>query len=198
MVYKQNTISNAITLFNKKRPQHQKTRINNAIRARELRVIGAEDENLGVLSHADALAKAQAVGLDLIEISPNATPPVARIADYGKHQYEQKKKQQEAHRKAHTTEMKTLQVKIGTGEHDLTLKAKRASAWLKEGHRIKFDLFLPGRTKYMDKNFLKDRMDRMLNLVSEDFKIADGPRKSPKGMSVILERAPSGTTSPSA
>jgi len=166
-----------------------KIRINNAIRARELRVIGADEENLGILPARDAVAKAEEAGLDLIEISPNANPPVARIADYGRYQYEQKKKNKEVKRNANITEVKTIQIKIGTGESDLVLKAKKASGWLKEGHRIKFDLFLPGRTKYMDREFLQERMNRMLNLVTEDFKVADGPKKSPKGMTVILEKA---------
>ena len=87
-----------------------------------------------------------------------------------------------------TWKTKVIQIKIGTGEHDLTLKAKNISKWLKEGNRIKLDLFLAGRTKYMDKDFLKGRFDRILNLVTEDFKIADGPKKSPKGMSLILEK----------
>lgn len=152
-------------------------------------MIGNDGHNFGVISLSEAVKHAQDAGLDLIEISPDAKPPVAKIADFGKFQYELKKKAQEVKRKSHATEVKTLQVKIGTGEHDLVLKAKKASAWLKEGHRIKFDLFLPGRTKYMEKDFLRERMDRMLNLVTEEFKIADGPKKSPKGMTVILEKA---------
>jgi translation initiation factor IF-3 len=77
---------------------------------------------------------------------------------------------------------------LNTGQHDLELKAKRASEWLKEGHRVKFDLFLIGRAKYMEKDFLKERMDRMLKFVTEEYKVADGPKKSPKGMTMILEK----------
>lgn len=151
-------------------------------------MIGPEGENIGVISRDEALAKATEAGLDLIEISPQAKPPVAKITDYGKYQYEMKKKAREVKKNAHATEVKTIQVKIGTGEHDLNIKAKRASDWLKEGHRIKFDLFLPGRAKYMEKNFLVERMERMLNLLSVDYKIADGPKKSPKGLTAILEK----------
>jgi len=74
-----------------------------------------------VISTEDAVKKAEEAGLDLIEISPNAKPPVAKIMDYGKFQYEQKKKQSEIKAKSHVTETKTVQVKIGTGEHDLSL-----------------------------------------------------------------------------
>ncbi len=164
-------------------------RINNQITAPELRVIGANGENFGVLSFRDAIEKAKEAGLDLIEISPKANPPVAKIMDYGKFQYAESKKLKVAKNKAHTVEIKNIQVKVGTGDHDLSLKAKKASVWLKEGNRIKIDLFLPGRTKFMDEKFLRERMERVLKLITEDYKIADPAKKSPKGLSVIIERA---------
>ena len=166
-----------------------KVRINNQIRAFEVRVVNDEGENLGTMPVREAIAKAQAEGLDLIEISPNAKPPIVKITDYGKFQYDLKKKQKETKSKASVTETKVLQVKIGTGEHDLKLKAKNASKWLKEGHRIKLDLFLAGRAKYMKQDFLKERLDRLLVLITENYKIADGPKKSPKGLTVILEKS---------
>ena len=122
-------------------------RINNQIRANELRVINLDGENLGVLSFKDALAKAMEQGMDLIEISPQAVPPIAKIMDFGKYQYEQNKKQKKAKSGAHKTETKSVQIKIGTGDNDLSLKARKASEWLKEGHRIKVELFLSGRSK---------------------------------------------------
>ena len=166
-----------------------RTRINEAIRASELRVVTADGDNLGVLSREEALARAEDAELDLIEISPNANPPVAKIMDFGKYQYEQKKKQKEMKAKSHSTETKNIQVKIGTGDHDLALKAKKASEWLKEGHRVKFDLYLRGRAKYLDKDFLETRMDRMLKLVTENYKVADPAKKSPKGLTMVIERA---------
>jgi translation initiation factor IF-3 len=168
---------------------HQHVRVNHHIRATELRVLGAEGENLGVLSLSDALKAAETAGLDLIEISPTATPPVAKIMDYGKFEYDRNKKLKSAKAKAHVIETKTVQVKIGTGDHDLELKAKKTSEWLKEGNRIKIDLFLVGRSKYMDFNFLKERLERILKLVTVDYKIADTPKKSPKGLTVIIEKA---------
>jgi translation initiation factor IF-3 len=163
-------------------------KINNQIKAPELRVITESGDNLGVLSFAEALDKAREAGMDLIEISPNANPPVAKIMDYGKFQYAENKKQKVAKAKAHTVEVKNIQIKVGTGDHDLELKAKKSSEWLKEGNRIKIDLFLPGRTKYMDEKFLRERMDRVLKLITEQYKIADPAKKSPKGLSVIIER----------
>lgn len=164
-------------------------RINHQIRATELRIIGAEGENVGVISLSAALKMAQEAGLDLIEISPKATPPVAKIMDYGKFQYDENKKQKQAKARTKIVEVKSLQVKIGTGEHDLTLKAKKASEWLGENHRIKIDLFLPGRAKYLDKKFLEERMERLLKLLTVDYKIADPAKKSLKGLTIIIERA---------
>lgn len=166
----------------------ERVRINQFIRARELRVIGAEGENLGVLALADALKAAEEAGFDLIEISPMAVPPVAKIMDYGKYQYELKKRAKEVKAKSHVTETKSVQVKIGTGEHDLTLKAKRAAAWLEEGHRVKIDLFLWGRYKYMEEAFLKERLVRFLKIIPADYKIADEMKRSPKGFTTTLER----------
>ncbi|HAT68138.1 MAG: translation initiation factor IF-3 [Candidatus Yonathbacteria bacterium RIFOXYC2_FULL_47_9] len=166
-----------------------KTKINHQIRAKELRVLTDTGENYGVLSLSEALAKAQELGLDLIEISPNAEPPVAKIMDYGKFQYQQSKKLKEAKSRAHVTETKSLQVKIGTSEHDLELKAKNASKWLKEGHRVKINLFLVGRSKYTEMDFKKERLGRVLTLISEEYKISGEPVKSPKGLTIILERA---------
>jgi translation initiation factor IF-3 len=164
------------------------TRINHNIRAKEVRVIGPEGENIGVISLSDALAKAQEYGLDLIEISPNAVPPVAKIMEYGKFSYEQQKKRREIKAKSHTTETKSVQVKIGTGDHDLELKAKKAATWLAEGHRVKVDLFLWGRYKYMEFAFLKERLERFLKLIPHEFKLAEPIAKSPKGLATVIER----------
>jgi translation initiation factor IF-3 len=108
--------------------------------------------------------------------------------DYGKFQYTENKKQKVAKSKAHTVEVKNIQIKVGTGDHDLELKAKKTSEWLKEGNRIKIDLFLPGRTKYMDEKFLRERMERVLKLITEEFKIAVPAQKSMKGLSIVIEK----------
>lgn len=164
-------------------------RVNDAIRATELRVITDTGDNLGVLSRADALAQAREMGLDLIEISPDATPPVAKIMDYGKHRYQTQKKQRGIKAKSKATETKNVQVKIGTGDHDLALKAKKASEWLADGHRIKFDLYLRGRSKYLDKQFLEARMERLLKLLTEEYTIAEPAKQSPKGLTMVIERS---------
>ncbi len=166
----------------------QRVRINNFIKAPELRVITDDGENLGVITLNEALTQAKARNLDLIEISPNATPPVAKIMDYGKFQYDEKKKQKVAKSRTQTSELKNVQVKIGTGDHDLELKAKKASEWLKNGDRVKIDLYLVGRSKYMDINFLKERMDRIMKLITTEYKVVVPPTKGLKGLSAIIEK----------
>lgn len=143
---------------------------------------------MGVIPYAEAQKLADEAELDLIEISPMAKPPVAKVMDYGKYQYELKKKQREIKAKSHVTETKSVQVKIGTGEHDLMLKAKRVANWLDEGHRVKVDLFLWGRYKYMEFEFLKERLERFMKLIPAEFKVADTIQKSPKGLTTTIER----------
>lgn len=151
-------------------------------------MIGAKGENLGVLLLDEALKAADEVGLDLIEISPNANPPVAKIMDFGQYRYETKRKASELKSKSHVTETKSVQVKVITGDHDQQLKARRAAEWLSEGHRVKVDLFLSGRYKYMEPAFLTDRLERFLKIIPIEYKIADPIKKSPKGYTVTLER----------
>jgi len=169
--------------------QHLRIRINEAIRAPELRVVAENGDNYGVISTKEALEKAKAAGLDLIEISPNALPPVAKIMDFGKYQYDENKKLKAQKARVQSVETKSMQVKVATGDNDLMLKAKKASEWLTEGHRIKIDLFLSGRMKYMDEKFLRERLDRVLILISTPYKVADSIKKSPKGLTMVIEKA---------
>jgi translation initiation factor IF-3 len=163
--------------------------INEYIRAKEVRVIGADGENLGIIKTSEALSKAKELELDLIEVSPHAVPPIAKIMDYGKYLYEQSKKLKAQKAKAHNVEVKSVQVKVATSENDLGIKAKRASSWLAEGHRIKLELFLPGRTKYLNQDFLKERLGRILKLLTVDYKVAEEAKKSPKGLTMIIEKS---------
>ena len=166
-----------------------KHRINNFIRAENLRLIGPQGENFGEVTIKEALLKASEFGLDLVEISPNAVPPIAKIVDYGKFLYSENKKQKTIKSKTHAVEVKGLQIKVGTGDHDLNLKAKKASEWLKKGNRVRVNLFLAGRSKFMDIKFLEGRLDRLLRLITEQYKISDPAKKSPKGVSLMIEKA---------
>ncbi|MFA7302238.1 MAG: translation initiation factor IF-3 [Candidatus Paceibacterota bacterium] len=162
--------------------------INNEIRARELRVIGAQGENLGVITLDAALAAAKVAGMDLIEISPSALPPVAKIMDYGKFEYERSKKEKVAKAKVKISETKEVQIKVGTGDNDMMLKAKKAAEWLAEGHRVRAELFLKGRYKGMDEKFLKERLEKFLTRIPYAYKVAEPVAKSPKGFAGVIER----------
>jgi translation initiation factor IF-3 len=162
-------------------------RVNQQIRSQEVRVIGPQGENFGVMSTSEAIQKAIDIGMDLVEISPNTVPPITKIVDYGKFLYTESKKQKAAKAKAVAVEIKSLQIKVGTGDHDLELKAKKASEWLKEGNRVKIDLFLQGRTKYMDPKFLEERLARVLKLITVEYK-SEKPVRGPKGLTVLVEK----------
>ena len=168
---------------------NDKIYINDQIRSPKLRVIDENGDNLGVISKDEALAKAQDAGMDLIEVSPGAKPPVAKILDYGKWKYEQKKKAKAVKSNSNKTETKEVQIKVGTSDHDVQLKAKRASEWLKDGDRVKVELYLRGRTKYvMSEDFFKEKLNELLKLITIDYRVAEPMRKGPKGYYLIVEK----------
>ena len=168
----------------------EKVNINNNIRSLKLRVIGPNGENFGVLTKEEALAEAKKASLDLIEVSSQSDPPVARIADYGKYTYEMSKKLKDVKAKAHITETKNIQISVSISEHDIMIKAKQASEWIKEGHRVKIELQLKGRTKYMDETFLRERMERIMAVIPAEYKIAEPLKKvTNKSLLVVIEKA---------
>ena len=170
------------------KPTEKKDRlkINEGIRASELRVLSDDGESR-VMSRDEALKLAVDQGLDLIEITAKANPPVAKITDYGKFVYDQKKKQKEIKSNQNTVEVKNIQIRIGTGDADLKMKADRASKWLIEGQRVKAELYLRGRSKYMDKKFLHDRLGKVLSLITEEYKVVEDYKASPKGIAILVE-----------
>lgn len=163
-------------------------RINHFIKAPELRLIDETGNNLGIFPLTEALAKAESAEVDLIEVSPDANPPVAKLMDFGKFQYLENKKLRQQHSKSHPTETKSIQLKIGTGDHDLEIKAAKVSEFLEAGHRVKIELYLRGRAKYFDQQFLRTRLERLLKFIRVNFRLASEPEKSAKGISVVIER----------
>jgi len=148
-----------------------------------------DDGDSKVMSRQEALNLAYEQGLDLIEVTAKANPPVAKITDYGKYVYDQKKKQKEIKAKQNTVEVKNIQIRVATGEADLKLKADRASQWLAEGHRVKAELYLRGRAKYMDKAFLHSRLGNVLEMIETEYKVVDDYKPSPKGIAILVEPA---------
>jgi translation initiation factor IF-3 len=121
------------------------TRINNEIRVARVRVISSDGEPLGILPVGDALIKAMTAGLDLVEISPSADPPVCKIMDYGKFKYEKAKKAKEAKKKQHVMHLKEIKLHPKTDEHDFNFKMDHARKFLIKGDRVKITIVFRGR-----------------------------------------------------
>ena len=151
-------------------------------------MIDEEGKSLGVFDSDQAMAMAKEKGLDLIEISPKASPPIVKIMDFGKYSYLEKKKEKEASKHSQGQEMKNVRVHLGTSIRDLTIKAKKVDEFLRDGDRVRVELFLKGREKYLDSNFLKERLERVLNLISEEYKALQEIKKGPRGIATIVEK----------
>ncbi len=120
-------------------------RINERIRVPEVRVIGEDGEQLGVMNTRDAVSLARGKGLDLVEVAAQADPPVCRIIDYGKFQYEAKKKANEAKKKQVTITVKEVKFRPSTDEHDYNYRMKHAREWLQDGDKVKATIWFRGR-----------------------------------------------------
>jgi translation initiation factor IF-3 len=119
--------------------------INQKIRAKEVRVIDPDGEQIGIIPIQEALAAADEAGLDLVEVSPNAKPPVCKIMDYGRYRYEQTKKKQEAKKKQSTFQLKEIKVRPKTGEHDLQVKIGHIKKFIGNKDKVKVSVIFRGR-----------------------------------------------------
>lgn len=140
------------------------TRINDRIRAPRVRVVMANGDQMGVMTAREALAKAQSLGLDLVEIAAQADPPVCKIVDYGKYKYEQAKLKKNQKSKS-STRMKEVKFRVGTGTHDYNIKMGRAEGFLDGGHKVRFILQFRGR-----ENAHKDLGFVVMKKIVEDLK----------------------------
>ncbi|MFP4417530.1 MAG: translation initiation factor IF-3 [Chitinivibrionales bacterium] len=122
-----------------------RTRINDMIRVPQIRVINQDGESIGIITTAEAQQMATEAGLDLVEVAPNATPPVCRIMDYGKYKYEKSKKAKEAKKKQHTVHLKEIKFHPKTEEHDYSFKMDHARKFLLKGDRVKATVVFRGR-----------------------------------------------------
>ena len=130
-------------------------RINGRIRAREIRVIGDDGEQFGIMSARDALALATEKELDLVEISPNATPPVCKIMDYGKFKYEKTKKDKENKKKQKNVVVKEIRIKPHIDEHDKETKISQIEKFIAKEHKVKVSLRLTGRERLHAESAIK-------------------------------------------
>lgn len=135
-----------MAIRDKRKPQGPpKMRVNEDIREREIRVIGSEGEQLGIMSPEDALTESRESGLDLVEVAPTAKPPVCRIMDYGKYKYEQSRKERVLKSSQKGGHLKEVKFRPYTGEHDLEFKIKHAKDFLEARNKVKITLMFRGR-----------------------------------------------------
>lgn len=123
----------------------REARINDRIRVREVRLIGPEGEQLGIVPTREALARAQEHALDLVEVAPTANPPVCKIMDYGRFKYEQSKRDRDAHRKMRASDLKGMRMSPKIGEHDFQVKTRQVREFLAEGHKVRVAMWFRGR-----------------------------------------------------
>lgn len=150
-------------------------RLNRQIRAPKVRVIGPSGEQIGMMSLQDALQQAKESGLDLVEIAPNAVPPVCKIIDYGKFRYDQTKREKESKKAAHQIKVKEVKLKPNIGQHDLETKLRRAREFLEKGNKVKFTCMFRGRE--MAHRDIGEKLMRSVCESIEDVAVTEAPMK---------------------
>lgn len=160
-------------------------RINREIRAPKVRVIDRDGNQLGVLSVSEALYKAELQGLDLVEISPNAEPPVCKIIDYGKYRYQQTKKEKESKKTQHQVKVKEIKIKPNTDEHDLLTKLKHAREFLTKGNKVRITCVFRGREMQHPEIGMQS-VQRMIEDLAELSTPETEPKLLGKNLSVVL------------
>jgi len=171
-----------------RRPPSKKdsTELNEDIRDKEVRLIGPDGEQLGILSSREAFAIALEKKMDLVKIAPQATPPVCKIMDYGKFRYEQQKKEREAKKNQKTVTIKEIRLSLNIEKHDMETKAKGALKFLKEGDKVKVSLRLRGR-ELANSGFATEVINRFLETLGEDIAIIETqPKLEGKSVTAIL------------
>ncbi|MFO0687421.1 MAG: translation initiation factor IF-3 [Myxococcota bacterium] len=164
-------------------PERDTVRVNERIRVREVRVIGADGEQLGVMAPEEALAIAREGGLDLVEVAATSRPPVCRIMDYGKYKYEQKKKS--ASKKSHAATLKEVKLRPGTDQHDLNFKLNNARKFLMEGDKVKITVMFRGR-EMVHTYRGREQLDEVLKQLGSIAKVESTPRMEGRFMSMIV------------
>ena len=170
-------------------PQKDFIRVNNKIRAREVRVIGDEGEQLGVMSLNEALGMARTRQVDLVEIAASANPPVCRLVDYGKFRYEQSKKDKESKKHQHANKVKEIQLSANIDPHDFGVKLGHAIDFLCEDMKVKVSLRFRGR-EMAHQEFGKDKVNRFIKDVAPWGHPDAPPKLIGKGLNVMLSPLP--------
>ncbi len=168
-----------------------KVRVNDRIRAPQVRVIDEEGEQLGIMRPEDAMKEAEARGLDLVEVAPNGQPPVCRLIDYGKYRYQQSKRQKEARKHQHTITVKEIKYRPKISDHDFDFKTNHVKEFLEQGNKVKLTIMFRGR-ELAHPEFGQDLLARVIEDV-QDY-ISEAPDVSRtklegRNMSVVLNPA---------
>jgi translation initiation factor IF-3 len=164
-------------------------RINDRIRAPEIRLIGAEGENVGVVHPAKAMQMARDAELDLVEISPNANPPVCKIMDYGKFKYEQQKRESEARKKQTTIQVKEVKFRPNTDTHDYEVKMRNVVKFLEKGDKVKVTLRFRGR-EMAHQNLGRELLERVAEDTKEIGKVENFPKMEGRQMIMLIGPLP--------
>ncbi|HET7528622.1 MAG TPA: translation initiation factor IF-3 [Candidatus Saccharimonadales bacterium] len=165
----------------------KESRVNQEIRASNLRVIADDGRQLGVLSRAEALRAAEEAGLDLVEVSPNADPPVARIVDWGKYNYQRTKQAQKNRQKAKSMDLKQMRVGLKIGEHDLNVKLRKVSEFLEAGHKVRITVIYRGR-ELAHKELGYQLAERIQGILGEDVVTDQSPQFAGRMLSFVVRK----------
>ncbi len=164
---------------------NQSIRINESIRSSELRVIGADGEQLGIMSRQDALKAAEEAGVDLVEISPNAAPPVAKIVDWGKYQYQKMKELQKNRKSSKQSELKQMRFGLKIGSGDLDIKLRKIRGFLAAGHKVRIQIFYRGR-EMAHKEIGYEMIDKIVALLEDDAILEQKPQMAGRNLSIVV------------
>src|SRR5437588_4898324 len=171
-----------------------RTRVNERIRAREIRVIDEDGAQLGVMQPFEAMKLARERGLDLVEISPTADPPVCKITDYGKYQYQQNKKAHEQRKSSRASQLKEVKFRPNTAEHDYQVRKNQIIRFLGDGHKVRAMIFHRGR-EMAHQEVGRAKMDRLLVEIGDQGQIETMPRMEGNVLVALLAPKKGATTS---
>lgn len=163
-------------------------RVNRRIRVPEIRVIGEDGEQLGVMPTNQALRRAEEAHLDLVEVQPRAKPPVCKIMDYGKYKYEQNRKLSDSRKKQQQIELKEIKFRPKTGDHDFEVKVKSLRKFLEKGNKGKVTVMFRGR-EIVHPDIGREMLTRVIQALGEDAMLEQSPRLEGKQMVMIVAPA---------
>ena len=167
------------------RPTVTKQRINQQIRVPEVRVIGPEGEQIGVLKTSEAIRQSMELGYDLVEVAPNAEPPVCRIMDYGKFKYEQSKKEHRIRQHQKSTHVKEIKFRPGTDKHDIETKIRQIKGFLEEGNKTKVTVMFRGREMANQEKGWK-AIEKVVEELKPHGTVETAPRMEGRNLSMVV------------